>query len=204
MRGDVHLVNIEVQITKGIGIHMVGLADAAVKESLLRIVTALQALDFHIPGNRKIVINLAPADLHKRGLGYDLPIAIGILLASDQISIPDDLLKRCVFYGQLGLDGTIRETGEMIGYAIASEMSKLVVDRPFALVSDTKTAIEAGVCINQTLPYAFNNLPILLRVLQKDLLESLAGTAWIVWNTHKWREIQKGIKEMLITSIYPL
>ena len=71
-------VLIEVEIQLGIGIHLVGLADAAVKESLLRTVTALQAQRFHVPG-KKIVINLAPADMHKQGSGYDIPIALGII-----------------------------------------------------------------------------------------------------------------------------
>ena len=74
-------VTIEVNITLGIGIHLVGLADAAVKESLLRTVTALQSKGFHIPG-KKIVINLAPADMHKQGSGYDVPIALGIIVAA--------------------------------------------------------------------------------------------------------------------------
>ena len=78
---------IEVEIGLGIGIHLVGLADAAVKESLLRTVTALQAKGFHIPG-KKIVINLAPADMHKQGSGYDVPIALGIIAASDQRNLP--------------------------------------------------------------------------------------------------------------------
>ena len=80
-------VTVEVDITSGIGIHLVGLADVAVKESLLRTVTALQSLGFRIPG-KKIVINLAPADLHKKGSGYDLPIAIGIVAASGQRDLP--------------------------------------------------------------------------------------------------------------------
>ena len=67
-------VTVEVDVTSGIGIHLVGLADVAVKESLLRTVTALQSRGFRIPG-KKIVINLAPADVHKSGSGYDLPIA---------------------------------------------------------------------------------------------------------------------------------
>ena len=62
-------VNVEVSISSGVGIYLVGLADAAVKESLLRTVTALQAAGFRIPG-KKIVINLAPADMHKKGSGY--------------------------------------------------------------------------------------------------------------------------------------
>lgn len=98
-------VTVEVDIVSGIGIHLVGLADTAVKESLLRTITALQSLEFHIPG-KKIVINLAPADLHKNGSGYDLPIALGIIAASGQRSLP--LLERYVVMGELGLDGSIR------------------------------------------------------------------------------------------------
>ena len=67
-------VTVEVDINSGIGIHLVGLADVAVKESLLRTMTALQSIGFRIPG-KKIVINLAPADMRKNGSGYDLPIA---------------------------------------------------------------------------------------------------------------------------------
>ena len=96
---------IEVEIGLGIGIHLVGLADAAVKESLLRTVTALQAKGFHIPG-KKIVINLAPADMHKQGSGYDVPIALGIIAASGQRELPG--LEKYLIMGELGLDGSIR------------------------------------------------------------------------------------------------
>lgn len=99
-------VIVEVDVATGIGIHLVGLADAAIKESLLRIVTSLQSLGFRIPG-RKIVINLAPADMHKKGSGYDLPIALGIIAASAQRELP--LLDKFLIMGELGLDGTIRE-----------------------------------------------------------------------------------------------
>lgn len=98
-------VTVEVDITAGIGIFLVGLADAAVKESLLRTVTALTSLDYHIPG-KKIVINLAPADIHKKGSGYDLPIALGIIAASGQVSLP--LLQDYIIMGELGLDGSLR------------------------------------------------------------------------------------------------
>ena len=98
-------VTVEVNITLGVGIHLVGLADAAVKESLLRTVTALQAKGFHIPG-KKIVINLAPADLHKQGSGYDLPIALGIIAASGQRNLR--ALDKYLIMGELGLDGGIR------------------------------------------------------------------------------------------------
>ena len=98
-------VTVEVDVTAGIGLHLVGLADAAVKESLLRTVTALTSRGFHIPG-KKIVINLAPADMHKSGSGYDLPIALGILAASEQCKAA--ALGKYLITGELSLDGNIR------------------------------------------------------------------------------------------------
>lgn len=98
-------VTIEIDINPGIGIHLVGLADIAVKESLLRTVTALQSLGFKIPG-KKIVINLAPADLQKNGSGYDLPIALGIIAASGQLCLPG--IDKYLIMGELGLDGSVR------------------------------------------------------------------------------------------------
>lgn len=107
-------VTVEITIDKGIGIHLVGLADTAVKESLLRTVTALQAAGYHIPG-KKIVINLAPADLHKNGSGYDLPIAIGIISASGQRELP--LCGHYILMGELGLDGSLREIPGALPFA---------------------------------------------------------------------------------------
>lgn len=80
-------VTVETDMERGIGIHLVGLADTAVKESLLRILTALESLGYRVPG-KKIVINLAPADLRKRGSGYDLPIAVGIIASSSGQDFP--------------------------------------------------------------------------------------------------------------------
>lgn len=99
-------VTVEIDVTSGIGIHLVGLADAAVKESLLRTITALQSMGFRIPG-KKIVINLAPADMHKKGSGYDVPIALGIIASSGQMDLP--LLGDYMVMGELSLDGGIRE-----------------------------------------------------------------------------------------------
>ena len=99
-------VTVEIKISTGLGIHLVGLADAAVKESLLRTITALQSMGFRIPG-KKIVINLAPADMHKKGSGYDVPIAVGIVAASGQRELPR--LGDYMIMGELGLDGSIRD-----------------------------------------------------------------------------------------------
>lgn len=107
-------VVVEVDVTAGIGIHLVGLADAAVKESLLRTITALQSMGFRIPG-KKIVINLAPADMHKKGSGYDVPIAVGIIAASRQRVLP--LSEEFLIMGELGLDGTVRDVTGALPFA---------------------------------------------------------------------------------------
>ncbi len=110
-------VAVEVDIQNGIGIHLVGLADTAVKESLLRTVNALQTHGFRIPG-KKIVINLAPADQHKKGSGYDLPIALGIIAASGQASMP--MLDNYLIMGELGLDGSVRDIRGALAFAEAA------------------------------------------------------------------------------------
>lgn len=99
-------VTVETQISSGIGIHLVGLADQSVKESLLRVVTALQSLGYSVPG-KKIVINLSPADLRKEGSGFDLAIALSIIYASGQALVPEDL-DRYVVCGELALNGDVR------------------------------------------------------------------------------------------------
>lgn len=98
-------VTVEVEIEMGIGLHLVGLADIAVKESVLRTTTALVSLGYRVPG-KKIIINLAPADLRKNGGGYDLPIALGIIAASGQEELPG--LEDYIIMGELGLDGSLR------------------------------------------------------------------------------------------------
>lgn len=126
-------VTVETDIDRGIGIHLVGLADVAVKESLLRTATALEALGFRIPGKR-IVINLAPADLRKSGSGYDLPIAIGIIASSEQRSLPG--LSKYIIMGELGLDGSVRPiTGSLpfTELAVKSGMEGIILPEESAL-----------------------------------------------------------------------
>lgn len=99
---------VECSVEPGIGIHLVGLADATVKESLLRVVTALQANGFTIPG-KKIIINLAPSDLRKEGSGYDLAVALALVAASEQDGGCLSDLRDWLVIGELGLDGSVRE-----------------------------------------------------------------------------------------------
>ena len=97
-------ITIEVNISKGIRFHLVGLPDNAVKESQQRIESALKFNEYKMPG-QKIVINMAPADIRKEGSAYDLPIAIGILAASEQIRSEE--LDNYIIMGELSLDGSL-------------------------------------------------------------------------------------------------
>ena len=151
-------ITVEIEITRGIGIHMVGLADAAVKESLLRTVTALQALSFHIPG-KKIVINLAPADLHKSGSGYDLPIAVGIIAASGQRELP--ALSRLMMMGELGLDGSVRPIPGALPIAERSGTDGLE-----GVILPLESAREAEAFCPELRIYGVRNLEEALRVLE--------------------------------------
>ena len=103
---DAQIVEVEVDTGRGLpAFFLVGLPDAAVKESSERIRSAIKNSDLHMHGGR-ITVNLAPADLRKAGPSYDLPIAIGILAATDQIPVDD--LDKALFVGELGLDGAVR------------------------------------------------------------------------------------------------
>lgn len=101
---DATIVTIEVNTSRGIKFFLVGLPDAAVKESYERIRAALGNTGYKVP-TAQITVNMAPADIRKEGSAYDLPIAIGILAASD-IIIPDRL-HRYLIMGELGLDGNL-------------------------------------------------------------------------------------------------
>ena len=98
-------ITVEVNVNKGIGYHLVGLPDNAIKESNYRIAAALQNNDYKIPG-KKITINMAPADLRKEGSAYDLTLAIGILAASSQIKAED--IEDYLIMGELSLDGSLQ------------------------------------------------------------------------------------------------
>ena len=124
-------VTVECQMTPGIGIHVVGLADAAVKESLLRTVTAMQACGYRIPG-KKTVINLSPADPRNLGAGHDLPIALALIAASGQDGGRLDGLEGWIAVGELGLDGRLRETPgcvQAVMTAIEDNLSGVIIPK---------------------------------------------------------------------------
>src|SRR5690349_16412724 len=105
---DAITITIEVDVNnQGLpGSVIVGLPDRAVEESMQRVESALKANGYRMPRTRA-VINMAPADIRKSGTAFDLPMAIGILGATEQLREPD-ILKDYVIMGELSLDGEIR------------------------------------------------------------------------------------------------
>lgn len=102
---DATTITIETDVSQGIRFFLVGLPDSAVKESQQRIESALRLNNYKWP-RQKIVINMAPADLRKEGSSYDLPLAIAVLAASDQIASAK--LENYLIMGELSLDGTLQ------------------------------------------------------------------------------------------------
>ncbi len=109
------LVDVEVDISNGQpGIYIVGLPDAAVQESRERIRSAIKNSSLAYPWGKRITVNLAPGDLRKEGPAYDLPMVVGLLLASEQIHVD---LSRTLIIGELSLDGMVRHTNVVLSMA---------------------------------------------------------------------------------------
>ncbi len=124
------LVRIETHLANGLpGFQIVGLPEAAVRESRDRVRAAIQTSGFEFP-RRKITVNLAPADLPKDGGRFDLGIALGILAASEQV--PQRALDSREFLGELGLDGHLRPVGGTLSASLAARDSgrQLVLSPP--------------------------------------------------------------------------
>ena len=118
---DGYIVNVETDISSGLpGFDIVGLPDAAVKESKERIRAAIKNTGLTMP-SKKITVNLAPADVKKEGAHFDLPIALGILSASGQFSVRDE--GEYAFLGELSLDGELRRVSGVLPMVISAYQS---------------------------------------------------------------------------------
>ena len=121
---DAPQVRVEVDIGSGLpAFNIVGLPEAVVKESKDRVRAALANSDFQFPVGR-ITVNLAPADLPKEGGRFDLPIAIGILVASGQLADARSELTGCEFYGELSLSGELRSMKAVLPAALAASVAR--------------------------------------------------------------------------------
>ncbi len=99
-------ITVEVNVDKGIGYHLVGLPDNAIRESNYRIAASLQNNGYKIPG-KKLILNMSPADMRKEGSAYDLTLAMGILVATGQIEEKNPL-DNYIIMGELSLDGSLQ------------------------------------------------------------------------------------------------
>ena len=163
-------VDVEVDVAeKGFpGFTIVGLASKAVEEARERVKTAIVNSNLDFP-NKKITVNLAPADLPKDGAAYDLPIAIGVLLASGQLIAGD--LNNSYFYGELSLDGTLRPTrGILLLGLFAQKKNPPKGEVKSSIFVPEMSANEAGVVEDITV-YPVKTL--------KDLVEHLLETKLI-------------------------
>jgi magnesium chelatase family protein len=143
-------IQVEVNVSMGQGYCIVGLPDTAVKESLHRTEIAIKANGFQMP-RTKLVINLAPADIKKTGPAFDLPIAIGILAASDQI-VNSTVLTHYLMMGELSLNGALQPIKGVLAMAIYAKDAGLD-----GLIIPSLNAAEASL-IEGLKVYAFDHL----------------------------------------------
>jgi magnesium chelatase family protein len=143
-------IQVEVNVSMGQGYCIVGLPDTAVKESLHRTEIAIKANGFQMP-RTKLVINLAPADIKKTGPAFDLPIAIGILAASDQI-VNSTVLSDYLMMGELSLNGALQPIKGVLAMAIYAKEAGLA-----GLIIPSINAAEASL-IEGLKVYAFDHL----------------------------------------------
>ncbi len=153
---EAQIVDVEVDVTSGLErMTLVGLPDAAVRESAERVRAALANSGYVFPKHR-LTINLAPADLRKEGPAYDLPIAVGVLIASGQAA---DNMDDALLLGELSLDGGVRHVNGVL--PMASMARRLGFRRVFVPTADAnEAALVEGVTV-----YAIDSLAALMRHL---------------------------------------
>lgn len=138
---------------------IVGLPDGAVRESKERVMSAMKNSGFFFP-NQKITINLAPADVKKEGSAYDLPIALGLLTASEQIR--PESLEQYIILGELSLDGTVKAVKGVLPMAIASRKEKVK-----GMIVPVENAGEAAVAEGLEI-YPVKNLKEAINLLENE------------------------------------
>jgi magnesium chelatase family protein len=114
------IVTAEVNVEPGAYFQLVGLPDSAVKESQQRIDAALRNNGLYAPRGKGVTINLAPADIRKEGTAYDLPLAVGLLAATEQV--PAEMLEHYLVMGELSLDGGVRPIKGALPIAIEAKL----------------------------------------------------------------------------------
>lgn len=177
---DAHLVTVEVDMASGIpGLTIVGLPDAAVNESKERIKAAIKNSGFAFP-LKKVVINLAPADIRKEGTGFDLPMTVGILLASECLS-PTEFLDETCFVGEVSLGGELRRVNGALSMALMARergFKSIVVPEENVLEASLVEGIQVfGLTHIQELPVFLVHPPSFARPVDRSALLKQATEA---------------------------
>lgn len=159
---DAHIITIEVNIIAGTKFYMVGLPDSAVKESEHRVESALKQNGFSMP-RQKVIVNLAPADIKKEGSSYDLAIALGILVASNQIKVNE--FEKYLIMGELALDGSIRPIKGALPIAIEARKKGFK-----GIILPKENGSEAAIV---------DNLDVIAVQTLKEAVDHLSGTKTI-------------------------
>lgn len=153
-------ITIEVNVsTQGIGYSLVGLPDNAVKEGKERVETAVRNIELKMPRMRT-VINMAPADIRKEGSSYDLPIALGVLAASEQLK--SERLENFIIMGELALDGTLKPIKGALPIAIQARKEGFE-----GFILPKENAREAAI-VNNLKVYGANNLKEVIDFFNED------------------------------------
>jgi len=157
---DAYEIEIEADITETLpSFTIVGLPDGAVRESRERVMSAIKNCGYEFP-SRKVTINMAPADIKKEGSAFDLPIAIGLLMASSQVSVEG--IDRFVILGELSLDGTVKRVKGVLSMAIRAREMGIK-----AMLVPKENAMEASVAEGVSV-YPIDNLSTALSFLQGE------------------------------------
>ncbi len=166
---DAIVITIEVAVSRGYTYSIVGLPDTAIKESNERVRSAMRESGFEFP-RRTVVVNLAPADVRKEGSAYDLPIAIGVLTAAEEITVSD--IDRCMMMGELSLDGSLLPIKGVLPMAIEARRAGFK-----SMIVPKANATEAAV-VNDIDVYGAENLTEVIDFLsgQKNIKPTVVNT----------------------------
>ena len=146
---DAVTITIEVNVSRGVRFMLVGLPDVAVKESQQRIESVFRVLGYQWPG-KQVLVNMAPADIKKEGASYDLPLAVGILAATEKII--SEKLEQFVIMGELSLDGTLQPVKGILPIALRAR------DEGFKGIIIPKKNEREGAVVDGIDVYGMNNI----------------------------------------------
>jgi magnesium chelatase family protein len=153
-------ITVEVNVSMGQGYAIVGLPDVSVRESLQRTESAIKSNNYYMP-RTKVVVNLAPADIKKTGSAFDLPIAVAVLAASEQITQPERL-KDFIIMGELSLDGSVQPIKGALPIAIQARKENF-----YGLIVPKANEREAGM-VSQLNVYGVSHINQLVAFFEDE------------------------------------